>query len=168
MDCDLIETNYDVPSKCFGGCWGGDYDPHERIPAKIKSRELVFIHIFSGLRRPGDLQHYLEWSGKAQGFTVIVISLDIAIDRVQGDLMNSDTVNTWRSHIRAGRIAGMGGGPPWETWPAARFLSIKGCDRAPPPLRNRGDPWGKENLSQSNHDRVHCANELLGVALVFM
>ena len=88
----------------------------DSLPAKLKSRELVFVHIYSGLRRKGDLQHHLEWRGSSLGMTVIVISLDIAFDPVGGNLRDCKVLSTWWEHIVSRRIAavppvGMARGP---------------------------------------------------------
>ena len=58
--------------------------PPEAIPsAPVQSCKYVF-HLFSGQRREGDFQFYYE--ELAQGFNVLVLSIDIHNDPVRGDL----------------------------------------------------------------------------------
>ena len=95
----------------------------------------------------------------------MVISLDIAIDPVKGDLRNADSLRQWRLHIRAGRVAGAGVGAPCETWSAARFLRGDG-ESGPKPLRSKDELWGFRMLPVTKQEQVGCANDLLGAALL--
>ena len=44
------------------------------------SSSLVFVHLYSGRRRDGDLEYWLHCLGDASGISVVVFSFDLAID----------------------------------------------------------------------------------------
>ena len=48
-----------------------------------------------------------------------VLSLDLA-DPISGDLADPQALATWVARILAGKVRGVLGGPPCETWSAAR------------------------------------------------
>ena len=129
----------------LGEAYGLHLGPRDRaahrdtIPLRPRSRELIYLHIFSGMRREGDLQYHLEYVGAGKGATVIVISLDIAIDAEKCDLRNPEVLTEWRLHIRAGRIAGMGGEP------------LVRHGRLPASLRTEGPPGLSRSVEQKSH-----------------
>ena len=88
-------------------------------------RERYFLHFFSGRRRPGDLQYYLD-RHHFTGFTLYTVSIDIVVDANRGDLMKEETRQFWLRAIRQGHVVAMIGGPPCETWSQARTVSIDG------------------------------------------
>ena len=55
-----------------------------------RSRERIFLHVYSGRRRPGDFQFYPEhfFAQDAEGLVLHVVSLDIVIDETWGDVRN--------------------------------------------------------------------------------
>ena len=55
-----------------------------RTPDAVRKGMLV-LHLFSGHRRAGDLQCWLENEGRARGLELVVLSVDLAVDE-QGDL----------------------------------------------------------------------------------
>ena len=50
-----------------------------------------------------------------------MLSIDIAIDPIRGDLTREGSILEWVDHIRARRVINTGGGPPCETWSASRW-----------------------------------------------
>lgn len=111
-----------------------------RLHAILHIRTLCFIHFFSGYRREHDLQACIggHW---VQGVTqVFCISVDYCLQNDNGDLTSEVNQAWWKDRIHSGAICGVGGGPPCETFSAARLLPD-----GPPPLRSHdhitGLPW---------------------------
>ena len=138
--------------------------PEERIPRPC-SRERIFLHIFSGRRRVGDLQFYMEKvfvSICHDGSTLCVVSLDLVIDDQYGDVRRPETQAFWRHGVLAGWVLGALCGPPCETWSQARFVEDElHPGRGPRPLRDRECLWGFESLSLKEANQVAIGNELL-------
>ena len=111
-----------------------------RLHAALHIRTLCFIHFFSGYRREQDLQTCIEghW---VQGITqLFCVSVDYCLQNANGDLTSEVNQKWWTDRICSGAICGVGGGPPCETYSAARLLPD-----GPPPLRSHdhisGLPW---------------------------
>ena len=83
------------------------------VPRPVGAERIV-LHAFSGRRRKGDYQWYLDLlaKGAPDGVSVFVVSLDIVIDSRYGDLADPDTRAFLLTHIRAGYVHGFLGGPP--------------------------------------------------------
>eukprot|EP00959_Pyramimonas_sp_CCMP1952_P050429 1053863-Pyramimonas_sp.AAC.1 len=96
----------------------------EQCPRPLHYAALAFLHLFSGARRPGDVQDELE---------------------LNGDLTRSDIVDKWDMLLGTGRAIGLIGGPPCETWSAARWQELRVADRyrPPAPLRTLKHRWGR-------------------------
>ena len=108
--------------------------------ARLHIKTMVFVHVFSGFRRQSDLHQILEhqtW-GSLHFF---VISIDMCLQKIEGNLASSKAFQFWMAQIASGQICGMGGGPPCETYTAARLL-----EGGPPPLRSGTWPLGFPNL----------------------
>ena len=101
-------------------CW----TPCINIPKEI-NRHRVILHAFSGRRRIGDFQFYLDdFTKKLEGMVIHVLSLDVIISRENGDLMRAETRTFWISAARNGWVVGFLAGPPCETWSRARFQEL--------------------------------------------
>ena len=75
----------------------------QRVPRPL-GKERVFLHAFSGRRRPGDLQHYLEaaFGRNSEGVILHVVSMDVVIDEHWGDACNQETRDFWlRGAVKA-------------------------------------------------------------------
>ena len=65
------------------------------VPAQM-GRTRIVLHAFSGRRRLGDLQYYLEKDLPAEAsFDLVVVSLDIVINAHWGDATREDTRRLW-------------------------------------------------------------------------
>lgn len=140
------------------------------IPRQL-GKERVFLHAFSGRRRPGDLQHYLEaaFARKADGVLLHVVSMDVVIDKEWGDACRQETRDFWLRGALAGFVQGGLCGPPCETWSQARFVDTgAGTDRQPRPLRSIEWLWGLPSLSLRELGQVTIGNELLLFSLDLM
>eukprot|EP00959_Pyramimonas_sp_CCMP1952_P243449 5088769-Pyramimonas_sp.AAC.1 len=61
-----------------------------------------------------------------------MLSLDVANDSIYGDLTNEAANSLWQRLVREGRVRGVLGGPPCETWSRARHLPPNECRQRPP------------------------------------
>ena len=127
-----------------------------KLCAQIQIRSRIFLHLFSGYRRENDLQQQLEALSQ-EGQTLHCVSIDICLARDHCDLLCAQTIGFWKDKMRDGWVAGIGGGPPCETFTAARLE-----EGGPPPLRSYDFPWGFQSLTRRQWAQVDT-----GTALVF-
>eukprot|EP00435_Cladocopium_sp_Y103_P032071 s1097_g8.t1 len=135
------------------------------VPRPV-GRERVFLHAFSGRRRPGDLQHYLESAfhrdADQGGLTLHVVSMDVVIDPCWGDARRKSTQRFWLEGVLAGYVLGGLCGPPCETWSQARFHEVQmESGRGPRPLRSADELWGLASMSLRELCQVEVGNDLL-------
>ena len=133
-----------------------DYLGLAKQVALLHIKSLVFVHFFSGFRRPTDLHACLDRQPLGPGLEIHVISVDLCLQRVQGNLVSSEAHAFWRGRILAGQIVGAGGGPPCETFSAARFTP--GGPRA---LRSDEFPHGVPGLRQGEYQQLLVGTRLL-------
>eukprot|EP00435_Cladocopium_sp_Y103_P031350 s1240_g7.t3 len=136
------------------------------VVSRPVGRERVFLHAFSGRRRPGDLQHYLEAAFQRDsgdgGLTLHVVSMDVVIDPCWGDARRKETQRFWLDGVLAGYVLGGLCGPPCETWSQARFNEVDSAvGRGPRPVRSAGDLWGLPSLTLRELQQVAVGNDLL-------
>ena len=108
-----------------------------RIYAQLHLKTLCFVHFYSGFRREGDIQHQIENHIIQGHFHVFCISIDFCLQGDAGDLTTSRSRAFWTDKIKNGAIFGVGGGPPCETFTAARLM-----EGGPPPVRSFDEPNG--------------------------
>ena len=79
----------------------------EKIP-RLVGKERIFLHAFSGRRRPGDLQHYIEatFARDSEGILLHVVSMDVVIDQQWGDARSEETRQFWLRGARQGLVHG--------------------------------------------------------------
>ena len=129
-------------------------------------KERYFLHLFSGRRRPGDLQFFLDrLCSSLEGVTVHVISLDVVINNTWGDLLQPSTRQFWLTAIRQRLVIGLLGGPPCETWSQAREQALATRPFAPRVLRTAEFPWGLESLRLRELIQISVGNTLMGFQL---
>ena len=129
------------------------------VPARMAYRPKVMAHLFSGTRRPFDIQHVMEehaW---------MALSIDIIFDREWGDLNNPTTFHFFTEALRIGILRAWVAGPPCETWSRARENHVQG---GPRPVRRRGFPYGLHNLTYKEHRQVTVGSMLLGISFRLM
>ena len=73
------------------------------------------LHLFSGQRRRGDVQFFMDQFLNITPLPIIVLSVDIVNDPKYGDLTNVGTVHYWVTIVIQGRTILVIGGPPCET-----------------------------------------------------
>ena len=134
----------------------------------IRGRQTVFLHIFSGRRREGDLQEAIEKSGLHPALRGVALSVDIVIEEKQGNLLRQET---WQNLVRAfeaGLITATVAGPPCETVSKARTRALydaQGRRKGPRPIRSRSEAAGLGKLNQRELEQVIVANQLWGATL---
>ena len=131
------------------------------LPTAIRRTEYYVLNLYCGRRRPGDIQTQIEWCHYDVDFAIIVLSVDIAIDPILGNMMRRETLEVWKGHIYAKRVVLSGGGPPCETWSAIRWAP----DAGPPPLRSHDDFWGLLAITPRQMEQLRVGNELLGAMI---
>eukprot|EP00438_Fugacium_kawagutii_P012391 Skav215496 [mRNA] locus=scaffold165:755401:767476:+ [translate_table: standard] len=120
---------------------------HFQAPHRPIGRHRVVLHLFSGRRRFGDLQWFLERLPIMEGTTLHTISLDLVFHETWGDLSKTSTQQWWLGHSKMGWIAAMMAGPPCSTWSKARGRQIQGVKYPPRILRTAAAPWGEGAFS---------------------
>eukprot|EP00435_Cladocopium_sp_Y103_P031951 s274_g8.t1 len=132
---------------------------------RIRFKQRVILHAFSGRRRPGDVEWYLDALTRQHPDCIILtVSLDIIINEIHGDVARSATRALWLQAIRDGHVIGFMGGPPCNTWSRARQVAIQGRP-GPRVLRLADTAWGRPSLRISELHQIILGNLLLGFAL---
>ena len=123
-----------------------------RLMPRQFGRHRILLHAFSGRRRVGDVQFFLEqFAPKQEGYVLHVVSMDIINDPVLGDAMNEQTRQFWVQAVRMRHVVAFLGGPPCESWSYARGKHVEadlGEDRCGPRiLRDVDQLWGFSSVS---------------------
>ena len=135
---------------------------HESVPP-LFGRHRVVLHAYSGRRRPGDVQFYLEQFHNQldEPYILHIVSMDIVIDEEYGDARNPTTRRYWLEAIKSHFVVAMLAGPPCETWTAAREHCLQDGRTGPRPVRSADDLWGFAHLRLRELQQVMVGNELL-------
>eukprot|EP00435_Cladocopium_sp_Y103_P071932 s558_g38.t1 len=132
------------------------------------SRRKIILHAYSGRRRRGDVQWYIdELSATHPGVILQVVSVDIIIDSTYGDIEKESTRCFWLHHIVQGHVIGFLAGPPCNTWSRARNHALHD-GKGPRVIRTPDEPWGKASLRLRELEQVRIGNLLLGFAFMCM
>lgn len=137
-------------------------------------RHRYILHAFSGRRRLGDLQYFLEKLVQQkfeQTYVVHIISLDIIVNSEWGDISKDHVRHFWLDAIRRQWVLAFVGGPPCETWSRARAVghdttSVSGF--LPRILRDLSDLWGFESVAVRELRQLLTGNCLLGFSIEAM
>ena len=132
--------------------------------AQVNVRSLFFVHFFSGYRRRGDLQHWLEDEIVGEGYRIYCVSVDICLCKDNFDLTDAQSLGFWIGKAKQGYVIGGGGGPPCETMSAARFNGPPG----PPPVRSGENFWGLPGNRRRYNIQVDIGSRLLRFLLSFL
>ena len=99
-----------------------------RCPTKFR----YVVHLFSGVRRPGDFHSSVMALQDDSGLTLFPISVDIILSKEHGDLLSPTTQAFWVRLAMGGAIHYVLGGPPCETWSISRWRFFdEGVGRKP-------------------------------------
>ena len=89
-----------------------------------------------------------------------MIRVDLCMQRQTADLASPGALTWWKKRAGSGQIVSLGGGPPCETFTAARFQHHHDGD-SPRPLRSGALPWGLPGLSRRERDQLWISDRLL-------
>ena len=133
------------------------------IPRQFGKYRIV-LHAFSGRRRIGDFQFYLDaiLQHHQEGIIVYTVSLDIIVDKEKGNIADEEVRRFWFHSIDRGWTIAFLAGPPCETWSKARAVQTgSGGNKQPRILRDAGELWGFPQLRIRELDQVCVGNLLL-------
>ena len=141
----------------------------ERPPPSF-GRHRFILHAFSGRRRQGDFQFFLDNIAEAHpGFVIHTLSVDIVLDSKWGDVSDAQVQKFWISAAMQGWIIGFLGGPPCETWGRAREHTLDDSQRGGPRvIRTLDQMWGLESLALKEIRQILVGNQLMFFALHMM
>ena len=134
------------------------------IPRQF-GRHRILLHMFSGRRRVGDVQYFLDNMETPKEYVLHVVSMDLVVDAVWGDAMAIGTRTYWLQAAKDGYIAAFLAGPPCETWSKARGRKIA-SGRGPRVVRDASNLWGLQCLALKEVMQVITGNELLTFTLL--
>ena len=160
------ETIEDLEQECKD--FAVTYWPTQSTIPREFSRRRVLLHMFSGRRRPGDLQFFLDGMETPTHYTLHVVSMDIVVSDIWGDAMAPGTRSYWQKAALDGFVVAFMAGPPCETWSKARGQAIKAMPnrRLPRILRTADHLWGLPSLVLKELDQVLTGNQLLSFTLL--
>ena len=137
---------------------------------RFGSRTLVYLHLFSGHRRKGDIQQSGRTAGARWGNCCCPVSRRHLYDSKAGDLADVANQKVWLDFAKRGCIAGAFAGPPCETWSRARSLGgVPGFsfgDAEPRLLRTSAQPEGLGNMKAEELQQLILANRLLAFTVM--
>ena len=145
-------------------------DPPPFVPRFGRHR--ILLHAYSGRRRPGDVQCFLEQSTVQPGIVLHVVSLDIIIDKHYGDILNPRIRRFWMEAAAQSWVHSFVAGPPCETWSNARAHGLQTADakgrRGPRVIRTSECPWGLDSLGIKELQQILCGDVLLGFTITML
>ena len=126
-----------------------EWPPASDVPREA-FRHRVLLHIFSGRRRPGDLQFFLDRMEGPSHYILHVVSMDVVVDAVWGDAMAVGTRDYWQKAALDGFVVAFLAGPPCETWSKARGkgVPLNKHKKLPRILRDEDHLWTAKPSSQ--------------------
>jgi len=151
-------------------CCGTQSDlPKEMpIPPVLEFNVYYAFNLFSGQRRPQDFQNQLELLLEQHPLPLVVISVDIVNNPIKGNLADMKILRLWGHHVLSGKGLVSFGGPPCNTFSAARYLPVPEGKKGPRPIRSEQSLWGLPNVSASERLQLDLSNALLRAELYFL
>jgi len=135
------------------------------------ARERYLIHAFSGRRRMGDFQQFVEAANlRHPATTIFTISVDLMVDPIWGDVSREEVRAFWIRAVRDRFVVGALAGPPCETWSQARGRAAPELveteeqathPRGPRVLRDMEEIWGRAALALREIRQLDVGNLLL-------
>ena len=145
--------------------------PSQHRP-RASLRERIVLHAYSGRRRHGDFQWFLDRCQLDNPGTLVhVVSVDIVIDPHLGNISDPTIREFWYHGMRQGYVAGLLSGPPCCTWSRARGKIPPGMPqhkRAPRVLRDLARLWGFHSVSLREKMQLMDGHTLLAFSLQAM
>lgn len=124
-------------------------------------KHCIVLHLYSGRRRYGDLQFYLDQVTLPAGTVIHTVSIDIVVDKELGDVTKPATRAYWLHSIRSRWTLGLFTGPPCETWSVARARDLIDVRHGPRVIRTLEELWGVASTSLREGCQLQIGNHLL-------
>ena len=154
-----------VPDDHDGRAQRAPVSVHRHLDVTVYS----VLHFFSGQRRPGDFQDWLDQSLSLTHYPVWVISLDVAVGAKLCDLSCGGGVARWLGLAIAGRVVMVLGGPPCETWSVARWNGgSRATGSGPRAVRSSLHLWGLHDLDAGERQQVALGKALTRTVILFL
>ena len=142
-----------------------------QVPREF-GRHRVVLHAFSGRRRRGDVQFFMDLLAQKQDKYILhVVSMDVIVNKEWGDATCPTTCEFWWRAIQQRHVIAFIGGPPCETWSQARGqqLGHEEADIAATPAPKHGpriirtilELWGMDSVSLKELRQLCVGNDLL-------
>lgn len=132
------------------------------VPRPIRFRQVVLAHLFSGRRRPGDVQQCAEEAVWPTPAGCASLSVDIIFHEQLGNLLHEPTRALFIRAAAAGILTAIISGPPCETWTIARNRD----DGGPRQIRTIHCLQGFPRLTFRELAQITVGNGLLGATLL--
>lgn len=159
-----IATGYKIPKDISASIF---LRTQLQVPTKIHRLPTAYryvLHVFSGVRRDGDLHGALLQLTPPDGATIFPISIDIVLSPQHCDLLDPQQQKRWLDWAKEGAVYMAIGGPPCETWSVSRLRWLEEHE-GPRPLRDGGRTmdyiWALPQLRVREARQVRVANALL-------
>ena len=164
QDSSLADLEWQCDNATLGSSAGSS-----EAPRSFGTHRFI-LHAFSGRRRQGDFQFFLEAITTAHpGIVIHTLSVDIILDSKWGDVSKEHVQNFWLSAAQQGWVVAFLGGPPCETWSRAREQSLRhGSKYGPRVLRSAQTPWGFASLALREVRQILVGNQLMLFCLRMM
>lgn len=104
-------------------------------------------------------EHYIDTLGQSSDWHLRVVSRDVHVDPIKGNLADPKMTIYWQNLILSRRVVGLHAGPPCSTWGVARFSTN---NPGPRPVRSTDRLWGIDDLTKNEK----CAADLGDTLLV--
>eukprot|EP00438_Fugacium_kawagutii_P003949 Skav236707 [mRNA] locus=scaffold738:268514:269587:+ [translate_table: standard] len=137
-------------------------------PSTFQPPIRLIVHLYSGHRRSGDLQWWVEGLLGNRYPDVLCLSIDTAIHQ-DFNVLDGPLWKFLLQAAREGMLIALVCGPPCESWSAAHALQLLNEQgqpiRGPRPLRDRVHLWGLAHRSLRELHQIHIGTVLLLRAL---
>ena len=95
------------------------------VVPRAMAKERFIIHAFSGRRRPGDFQHFIEQAQQSfPEVTIFTISVDLMVDLVWGDVSKDSVRSFWLNAVRQRQVVAAMAGESERLAPPAAGLPL--------------------------------------------
>lgn len=156
-----------IDQKCIAAAESGtSREPFWTCPRPML-RERYIIHAFSGRRRPGDFQYFLDqMQSQHDATTIHTVSVDLMTDPIWGDISRPEVRSFWLTAVRDRFVIGALAGPPCETWSQARGKVMsppaeRPTRPSPRVLRDLLTLWGRAAIAIRELQQLDTGNLLL-------
>lgn len=134
----------------------------QSVPRPLRFRQVVLAHLFSGRRRPGDIQQCAEEARWITPDGCASLSVDIIFHEKLGNLLHEPTRDLFIRAAAAGILTAVISGPPCETWTIARNRD----DGGPRQIRTIHCLRGLQRLTFKELAQILVGNGLLGATIL--